>query len=93
MNEELVEKLVLQVQESLRAANEPTVFNYKFAELVVKECMKVVKEEYDCVREDRQINPNKWKQPVEYWDGYISCGVDCYVAIRQHFGIDMKVKQ
>lgn len=45
MNEDLIEKLALQVHESLRNSGGQPVFNYefadKFAELIVKECMSV----------------------------------------------------
>jgi hypothetical protein len=23
-----------------------------------------------------------------YWDGYVLCGVDSYVAIKEHFGVE-----
>jgi hypothetical protein len=23
-----------------------------------------------------------------HWDGYVQCGVDSYVAIREHFGVE-----
>lgn len=56
----------------------------KFAELIIEECMKVVHEQYEDLTEEMYVNPEKWT-PKEYWNGYISCGVDSYVAIRQHF--------
>jgi hypothetical protein len=51
----------------------------KFAELIVAECMQQVEEQYKPVMEDDVMN----KEP--HWDGYIQCGVDSYVAIREHF--------
>ena len=91
MNEDLIEKLALQVHESLRDSGDQPVFNYKFAdkfaELIVKECMAIVREQYVPVREDRELNPEAWN-PKEYWDGYISCGVDAYIEIRNLFGIE-----
>jgi len=51
----------------------------KFAELIVAECLKKVEEEYKPVLEDKEM----MKDP--HWDGYVQCGVDSYVAIREHF--------
>ncbi len=91
MNEDLIEKLALQVHESLRGSGDQPVFNYKFAdkfaELIVKECMAIVSEQYVPVIEDIELNPEAWT-PKEHWDGYISCGVDAYIEIRNHFGIE-----
>ena len=91
MNEDLIEKLALQVHESLRDSGDQPVFTYKFAdkfaELIVKECMAIVSEQYVPVIEDIELNPEAWA-PKEYWDGYISCGVDAYIAIRNRFGIE-----
>ncbi len=92
MNEDLIEKLALQAHESLRDSGDQPVFNYKFAdkfaELIVKECMKLVRDEYVPVMEDRELNPEKWQEPNGYWNGYISCGIDTWVSIREHFGIE-----
>jgi hypothetical protein len=51
----------------------------KFAELIVKECLKKVEEEYKPVLEDKEMMKDT------HWDGYVQCGVDSYVAIREHF--------
>lgn len=51
----------------------------KFAEMIVRECMKQVKEQYQPVLEDEDMVKES------LWDGYIQCGVDSYVAIREHF--------
>jgi len=54
-----------------------------FAELIVKECMRQVEEQYKPVLEDEIMMKDT------HWDGYVQCGVDSYVAIREHFfGVD-----
>jgi hypothetical protein len=54
----------------------------KFAELIVKECMDAVREQYLPVLEDELMMKDT------HWDGYVQCGVDSYVAIKQHFGVE-----
>ena len=55
-------------------------FNYqKFADLIIKECMQQVEEQYKPVLEDKEMMKD------QHWDGYVQCGVDSYVAIREHF--------
>ena len=51
----------------------------KFAELIVRECMRQVEEQYKPVLEDEVMMKDT------HWDGYVQCGVDSYVAIREHF--------
>jgi len=51
----------------------------KFAELIVRECMLQVEEQYKPVLEDKEMMKDT------HWDGYVQCGVDSYVAIREHF--------
>ena len=51
----------------------------KFAELIVRECMCQVEEQYKPVLEDAVMMKDT------HWDGYVQCGVDSYVAIREHF--------
>jgi len=51
----------------------------KFAELIVGECMRQVEEQYKPVLEDETMMKDT------HWDGYVQCGVDSYVAIREHF--------
>jgi hypothetical protein len=60
------------------------VFNQeKFAELIVAECLRQVEEQYKPVLEDEIMMKDT------HWDGYVQCGVDSYVAIREHFfGVD-----
>jgi hypothetical protein len=55
----------------------------KFAELIVAECLRQVEEQYKPVLEDEVMMKDT------HWDGYVQCGVDSYVAIREHFfGVD-----
>ena len=54
-------------------------FQEKFAELIVKECMEQVRGEYLPVLEDKEMMKDT------HWDGYVQCGVDSVVAIREHF--------
>jgi hypothetical protein len=51
----------------------------KFAELIVRECMRQVEEQYLPVLEDETMMKDT------HWGGYVQCGVDSYVAIREHF--------
>jgi hypothetical protein len=51
----------------------------KFAELIVKECLKKIEEEYKPVMEDKEMMKDT------HWDGYVQCGVDSYVSVREHF--------
>ena len=51
----------------------------KFAQLIVQECMRQVEEQYLPVLEDEIMMKDT------HWDGYVQCGVDSYVAIREHF--------
>ena len=58
---------------------EQTAFMSKFAELIVAECLRQVEEQYKPVLEDKEMMKDT------HWDGYVQCGVDSYVAIREHF--------
>jgi hypothetical protein len=55
------------------------LFAEKFAELIVAECLRQVEEQYLPVIEDKEMMKDT------HWDGYVQCGVDSYVAIREHF--------
>ena len=58
-------------------------FAEKFAELIVKECIEQVRGEFLPVLEDEAMMKDT------HWDGYVQCGVDSVVAIREHFyGVD-----
>ena len=54
-------------------------FANKFAELIILECMRQVEEQYKPVLEDKEMMKDT------HWDGYVQCGVDSVVAIREHF--------
>ena len=54
----------------------------KFAQLIVQECMNQVREQYLPVLEDELMMKDT------HWDGYVQCGVDSYVAIKEHFGVE-----
>jgi hypothetical protein len=56
-----------------------TMEQRKFAELIVAECMHQVKAQYKPVLEDETMMKDT------HWDGYVQCGVDSVVAIREHF--------
>ena len=63
--------------------NDSSFFNKeKFAQLIVQECMNQVREQYLPVLEDEIMMKDT------YWDGYVLCGVDSYVAIKEHFGVE-----
>ena len=51
----------------------------KFAELIVAECMQQVEEQYKPILEDETMMKDI------RWAYYVDCGVDSYVAIREHF--------
>jgi hypothetical protein len=58
-------------------------FDYRmFAKLIVKECMNQVREQYLPVLEDELMMKDTHR------DGYVQCGVDSYVAIKEHFGVE-----
>jgi hypothetical protein len=54
-------------------------YDTKFAELIVKESLRQVEEQYKPVLEDEVMMKDT------HWGGYVQCGVDSYVAIREHF--------
>jgi hypothetical protein len=55
-------------------------FDYRmFGELIVAECLRQVEEQYKPVLEDEIMMKDT------HWDGYVQCGVDSYVAIKEHF--------
>ncbi len=57
-------------------------FTKKFAELIVNECMNQVREQYLPVLEDEHMMKDT------HWAHYVQCGVDSYVAIKEHFGVE-----
>jgi len=54
----------------------------EFVQLIVQECMNQVREQYMPVLEDELMMKDT------HWDGYVQCGVDSYVAIKEHFGVE-----
>jgi len=78
MNERILE---LAKQAGVIAQSETAVAPpmEKFAELIVAECLRQVEEQYKPVLEDAAM------MKATHWDGYVQCGVDSYVAIREHF--------
>ena len=83
-------KRIQQLAEQATTYIEPTatsgegwIFNKeKFAEFIVKECMNRVREQYLPVLEDELMMKDI------RWAYYVQCGVDSYVAIKQHFGVE-----
>jgi len=61
---------------------DPLIGLEKFAELIVRECMNQVREQYLPVLEDELMMKDT------HWKGYVQCGVDSYVAIKEHFGVE-----
>jgi hypothetical protein len=58
-------------------------FDHKyFAQSIVQECMNQVREQYLPVLEDELMMKDT------HWKGYVQCGVDSYVAIKEHFGVE-----
>ena len=55
----------------------------KFAQSIVQECMNQVREQYLPVLEDELMMKDT------HWKGYVQCGVDSYVAIKEHFGVEL----
>lgn len=61
-------------------SGEGWIFNKeKFAKLIVEECTEQVRGQYVPVLEDKEMMKDT------HWDGYVQCGVDSVVAIREHF--------
>ena len=51
----------------------------KFAQLIVQECVKQVKAQYEPVFIDTAMMTDT------HWAGYVQCGVDSVAGIREHF--------
>jgi hypothetical protein len=54
-------------------------FIKRFAELIVGECTEQVRGQYLPVMEDTEMMKDT------HWNGYVQCGVDSVVAIKEHF--------
>lgn len=50
-----------------------------FADLIIKECMEQIRGQYVPVIDDKEMMKDT------HWDGYVQCGVDSVVAIREYF--------
>jgi hypothetical protein len=50
----------------------------KFAELIVLECLSQVEEQYKRIFEDETMMKDN------HWAGYVECGIDSCVAIKEH---------
>jgi len=81
MNEPLIDKLLHKAGARFGAEgiDYSDFTSSKFAELIVRECMRQVEEQYKPVLEDEAMMKDT------HWDGYVQCGVDSVVAIREHF--------
>jgi hypothetical protein len=60
----------------------PDCFAEKFAELIVRDCMGQVEEQYKPMSRDETMMKDK------HWVGYVDCGVDSCLAIKEHFGVE-----
>lgn len=81
MNEQLISDLFAEATRRMTGSSSRE-FSEKFAELIVQECMRQVEEQYKPVLED-EVMMNE-----AHWKGYLHCGVDSVVAIREHFGVE-----
>jgi hypothetical protein len=86
MNER-IRQLIEQATDTIEIVNPDTGITHyreffdkeKFAELIVQECIEQVRGEFLPVLEDELMMKDT------HWDGYVQCGVDSVVAIREHF--------
>ena len=86
MNERIKE-LAEQATDTVQIVNPDTGITHhreffdkeKFAELIVVECIEQVRGEFLPVLEDKEMMKDT------HWAGYVQCGVDSVVAIREHF--------
>jgi hypothetical protein len=82
-----IQELIIQCTDTVEIYNDITGFTHereffdkeKFAELIVAECIEQVRGEFLPVLEDKEMMKDT------HWDGYVQCGVDSVVAIREHF--------
>ena len=66
----------------LDGEDEKKEFLEKFAMSIVQECMRQVEEQYTSISQDEAMMKDK------HWVGYVDCGVDSVVGIREHFGVE-----
>jgi hypothetical protein len=76
-----IQQLALEAEVFAKQNNSDFYYFYtrKFAELIVAECTEQVRGQYVPVLEDKEMMKDT------HWDGYVQCGVDSVVAIREHF--------
>ena len=82
MNEqirELAEQATTYIEPTANSGEGWIFDKEKFAELIVRECIEQVRGEFLPVLEDKEMMKDT------HWDGYVQCGVDSVVAIREHF--------
>jgi len=87
MSKDRIEELAVQAAEYCKTQPREiagTMWERKFAELIIAECMKVVDEQIKDLMENIEINP-KICTPNSYEYGYLCCGIDNSLAIHQHF--------
>ena len=82
MNERI---LKLAKQAGIKANSEQAMSPQEqlFAQLIVQECMRQIEEQYKPVPEDASMMDDA------HWKGYLHCGVDSVVAIKEHFGVEV----
>lgn len=73
----IVGELPLNVNEKIQLAGLE-----KFAELIIRECIEQVRDNYLSVLEDKEM----MKDPQ--WNWYVQCGVESVVSIKSHFEIE-----
>ena len=66
----------------LTGEDEKKEFLEKFAMSIVQECLGQVEDQYKPISQDEVMMKDK------HWVGYVDCGVDCGVAIKEHFGVE-----
>jgi hypothetical protein len=66
----------------LAGEDEKKEFLEKFAMSIVQECLSQVEEQYKLISQDQTMMKDK------HWVGYVDCGVDSVVGIREHFGVE-----
>ena len=66
----------------LYGEDEKKAFLEKFAMSIVQECLGQVEEQYKLISQDQTMMKDK------HWVGYVDCGVDSVVGIKEHFGVE-----
>ena len=66
---------------SLESEDAKKEFLEKFAMSIIRECLGQVEEQYKLIAEDEGMMSD------HRWAYYVDCGVDCGLAIKEHFGV------